>query len=403
MDAKVNIEKYTDKYFLRAYEILKKEGLNPFVRCQIFVREGPGIVDGIEEAVSFIRSNSDIEKNGGHIYGLNDGDAYEPLESLLVIEAPVLDIIRLETICLGIISFSLSKRNGVSDPDPSLIEQTVRSIVKKVSPRPVTYFGARHWLYKQDVCIARAAQAGGAVGASTDAGAELFGKEGAGTIPHILETIYDWKYGKNRAVCLSTSVFDKYMPSSIPRIALIDYNNHEIRDTIETIRKVPSVSAVRVDTCGENYGEGALKCTDFFTPAGIRKSEDEIDAMISTFFGIPLSYASVPESDRKYWFGRGVTVSGVFALRQALKDSGMEHIQIMLTSGFGDVSKVKAFTDAEKRLNVRLFDSLGIGGIYKSIYGTMDVVGVGASIDDIVPVSKKGRYYRPNPRFVRKL
>ena len=31
---------YTDKYFLYANQILKAEGLNPFVRAQIFIRKG---------------------------------------------------------------------------------------------------------------------------------------------------------------------------------------------------------------------------------------------------------------------------------------------------------------------------------------------------------------------------
>ena len=82
-----DFEKYTDKYFLRAYEILQKEKLNPFVRLQVFVRKGPGIVSGMAEAVQFIQKYSDLEKNGGRIYALLDGDSYEPLETLLMIEA----------------------------------------------------------------------------------------------------------------------------------------------------------------------------------------------------------------------------------------------------------------------------------------------------------------------------
>lgn len=398
---KPDIEKYTDKYFLRAYDILKQENLNPFVRAQIFVRIGPGTVSGIEEAVSFIRQNSDIEKNGGKVYGLKDGSSYDPLETLLLIESRVLDIVRLETILLGIISSSLSRKNGVQDPNPDSVERIVGEITSEISPRPVTYFGARHWSYKQDIMISKAAKAGGAVGASTDAGAELFGKEGAGTIPHILEAIYDWKFGTETAVLNATEAFDKYMDKSIKRIALVDYNNREIQDTIETVKKLPSVSAVRVDTCGENYGEGALTCKDFFDFSGNQKSPDEIDEMLSDFFKMPVSYSSIPEKDLKYWFGHGVTVSGIFALRNALDENDMNNVEIMLTSGFGDPEKVKAFTNAEKMLKTRLFDSLGVGGVYESIFTTMDVVAVGDSLDDMVPISKKGRFYRPNNRLVR--
>ena len=30
---------YTDKYFLRSKEVLQKEGLNPFIRAQLFIRD----------------------------------------------------------------------------------------------------------------------------------------------------------------------------------------------------------------------------------------------------------------------------------------------------------------------------------------------------------------------------
>ena len=71
---------------------------------------------------------------------------------------------------------------------------------------------------------------------------------------------------------------------------------------------------------------------------------------------------------------------------------------MLLTSGFGDVNKVKAFVAAEKALGIKLFDGLGVGGLYKPCRAaTMDIVGVGDSPDSILPLSKKGRSYNPNP------
>ena len=112
---------------------------------------------------------------------------------------------------------------------------------------------------------------------------------------------------------------------------------------------------------------------------------------------------SVPEEDRVCWFGNGVTVTGVFAVRDALNKNGYEHIEIMLTSGFGNPEKVRAFVRAEKLIGVRLFDSLGVGGIFDSREATMDVVSVGVSVDSFEPVSKQGRGYRKNPRLSRVL
>lgn len=388
-----DFEKYTDKYFLRAYEILQKENLNPFVRAQIFVRKGPGIMAGMEEAVSFIRSNSDLEKNGGRIYALSDGEPYEPLETILILEAPVLDIVRLETVYLGIISSSLAVFNDRQQLDLQTVEKRMRTVVDASENRPVTYFGARHWHYRDDAAISKAAIDGGAAGASTDIGAAYIHKEGSGTIPHALENIYAWKDGKANAVKNATIAFDKHMPTDVVRVALIDYNNREIDDTLQTVAAVPGLAAIRIDTCGENVGQGALSMKDIDG-----KKVPEIDALLNDFFG---KSVQVPAGDEKYWFGTGVSVTGVYAVRKALNENGFEKVQIMLSSGFGDVKKVEAFVKAEKIIGMKLFDSLGVGGIYDSRDSTMDIVAVGETIETMVQTAKVGRAYKPNPRLKR--
>ena len=390
---KPDFEKYTDKYFLRAYEILLKENLNPFVRAQIFVRKGPGIISGMDEMISFIRENSDLEKNGGRIYALSDGDSYDPLETILLLEAPILDIVRLETVYLGLISSSLAIFNDNRELDLQNAEQRMKDVVSVAGSRPVTYFGARHWHYKDDAAISKAAISGGAVGAATDAGAACIGKEGSGTIPHVLENIFAWKCGKENAVKEATIAFDKYMNDAVTRVALIDYNNRETDDALQTARAVPSLAAIRIDTCGENIGQGALSMNDFDG-----KSADEVGRCLHSFFG---KAVSVPAGDEKYWFGTGVSVTGVYAVRKALNENSFENLQIMLSSGFGDVKKVEAFTKAEEILGMKLFDSLGVGGIYESRDATMDVVAVGETIETMIPMAKVGRFYRSNPRLKR--
>lgn len=392
-EQKFDFEKYTDKYFLRAYEILQKDGLDPFVRAQVFVRKGPGIIAGMNEAVSFIRTHSDLEKNGGRIYALEDGTTYEALETILLLEARVSDILRLETVLLGILSSALAVYNDGRDPDLKAVEERMSSIVRASGNRPVIYFGARHWHYSADAALSKAAADGGAVGASTDIGAAAFGSEGSGTIPHALENIYAWSNGKENAVQNATAAFDKYMPETIPRVALIDYNNREIDDALQTAAAVASLSSVRIDTCGENIGQGALCVQDFDGKTPAQKQ-----AVLEKFFGKALQ---IPEEDEVYWFGAGVSVSGVYAVRKALDENGFEKIQIMLSGGFGKVEKVDAFSRAEKMLGLKLFDSLGVGGVYESRDATMDIVSAGASVDALEPTAKAGRFYRPNPRLKR--
>ena len=73
----------------------------------------------------------------------------------------------------------------------------------------------------------------------------------------------------------------------------------------------------------------------------------------------------------------------------------------MLSSGFGDIRKVRAFVKAEKELGIRLFDSLGVGQIFPVRAATMDIVGVGETIDNIRPISKVGRHEKSYKRLHR--
>ncbi len=381
-------EPYSDKYFLRTHQILNEEGLNPFVRAQIFIRKGPGKVGGIEEAVAMLDRYTQIRQNGGKVYALEEGADYGPKETLMVIEARVQDIIALETLYLGALSAETTRVNdGVESVDVVRAEEKMRRIVELADGRPVMYFGARHWSYREDAAIAAAAFRAGASSCSTDNGAFAFGQVGQGTIPHALENIYAYTCGKNDAVVEATKAFDRVIDPSVPRIALIDYNNKELDDSVAVAQALgEKLYAVRVDTCGENVAQGAL----------ISDRCEEAESWKKAGIQLP----SVGEPRAKYWYGTGVTVTGVYALRKALDQHGFSNVKIVLTSGFGDSKKVEAFLEAEKQLNVRLFDALGVGGIYEPCrMATMDIVAVGESPETLTPLSKVGRPYQANSRL----
>lgn len=359
---------YTDKYFIRANEVLKAKGLNPWIKAQVFIRKGPGKVYGIDEALDIINNYSPLVKNGGRVYALKEGANYNSKDTLMLIEARVQDIIELETMYLGVLSAETTKANDNHGVDLVQVKNNMKKVVETSQGRPVSYFGARHWRFDKDEEITKAAYEGGAISASTDIASRTFGQEGVGTIPHALENIMAWKYGYENAVAEATKAFDEVIDPSIPRIALIDYANKEIDDSIATAKSLDGkLYAVRVDTCGENIAQGAV------------------------------------EGNKKYWEGNGVTISGVKALREALDNNGYRNVKIILTSGFGDSEKVKAFVDAEKELGMKLFDSLGVGGVYKSRMATMDIVTVGDNLDNMIPMSKIGRRYNPNPNLELRL
>lgn len=381
-------EPYSDKYFLRTHEILEREGLNPWVRAQVFVRKGPGEIRGIDEAIAMIDKYTSLRANGGKIYTLPEGSQYGPRETMMVIEGPIQDIIALETLYLGAISAETTKRNeGISTVDTEAAQENMRRVVELAGDRPVIYMGARHWSYRDDAALAAAAFAGGASSCSTDAGALQVGQTGVGTIPHALENIYAWRSGKNNAVVEATLAFDRVIDPSVPRVALIDYNNRELDDSVAVAEALNGrLSAVRVDTCGENIAQGALI------------SPNSLEAEAWRHSGITLPDVDAPGA--KFWYGTGVTVTGVYALRKALDQHGFKDVKIILSSGFGDPEKVKAFVEAEKVLGVKLFDGLGVGGIMKPCrMATMDIVAVGDAPESMTSISKVGRPYNPNPRL----
>ena len=341
---KNKMQKYADKYFLRANDILKQDGLNPWVNMQVFARKGPGKVAGIQEAIDIIVNNSNIAEVGGRIYARTDGGVYQPKETLMNIVAPVQEIMELETVYLGVIAAALTRENDGKEVDLDAIRRNVEQVVELAGERPVLYFGARHWHYEMDQAIAKAAFDGGAKETSTDNGAETVGKKGVGTIPHASENIYAREFGMDDAVVKATEAFDRYIPPGVPRIALVDYNNREVRDSVATAKALEGrLFGVRVDTCGENIAEGGV------------------------------------EGNRKYWNGKGVTIEGTRVLRIGLDAAGYEGVKIVLSSGFSNPDKVRAFNQGEKKYGLRLYDAIGAGFLDQVRTTTADIVAVGDS------------------------
>jgi len=344
---------YIDKYFLRAKEILIKENINPTVKYQVFIRNG-GILAGIDEAIAIIQKYTKDVK----IWALKEGSEISPCETIMIIEAPIQNIIDLETMILGVISADTTVKTDGIKVDTDKVEEIMISLSSIAPDKPIAYFGARHWRWDEDFIIANACYRGGATSCSTDRGAGSFGQKGIGTIPHALEAIYHYTCGMDNAVVEATRAFDRHIDINVPRIALVDYANKEITDSIRVAQALKSrLYGVRIDTCGENYMEG----TNFYSHAE-----------------------------------KGVSIEGVKKVRLALNDNGFENVAIILSSGFGNPQKLHSFIKAEKELNMKLFDSLGIGGVYHSRMATMDIIEV-----EGFDVHKIGRPARPNNKLER--
>ncbi|NJB68807.1 nicotinate phosphoribosyltransferase [Desulfobaculum xiamenense] len=355
---------YTDAYFLRSRHILEREDLNPRVTMQIFLRQGPGRIHGIDEAVGIIGS---FAGNGGRnltVHALPEGAEYAPLETLMLIEGPIQDFIELETLYLGVIASATSERNGDPLPDPSAVERRAAAIREMLPDKQLMYFGSRHWHWTYDEEITRAAIRGGFDSCATDAGATASGLSGGvGTIPHALVLTFAHRVGMERATAEATLAFDRHMDPSIARIALVDTFNREVTDSIATAEALGSrLWGVRLDTAGENLGQGGT-----------------------------------PFDGRTHWTGNGVTVELVRNVREQLDAAGHNDVNIVLSSGFGDLEKIAAFKEGEARYG-RLFESIGIGSLFPARFATADIVRIEGR-----DIAKAGRGLHPNPRLRRVL
>ncbi len=334
-----NYREFTDKYFLRSEEILRKDGVNPYLRMQVFSRL-PGEVHGIEDVIEILE-NSPVKENGGHLYCVDEGEFCDANETVMVIDSYIQDSITYETVILGLLS--------EKDANLDAVYKNAREIVEAAEDKDVYYFGARHFHPDLDYDIAKACFEAGMKGCSTDNGAVHWNRKGVGTIPHILVLAYAAEYPEENATVKTALAFDKYIDENVPRIVLIDTFNREVSDSLEAAEKLKgNLSGVRIDTAGEN---------------AIQYSSEVV----------------LPEMgmDEKYLRGRGVKVQGIWGARRKLDEAGYHEVDIFLSSGF-DAEKTRAFVEADRvyqKMHGReLFRAIGTGSVYKSRHFTMDCV-----------------------------
>lgn len=320
---------YTDKYFNRTKEILKKDNQNPYVIMQIFCK-AHGILCGID----FLKMIFNKYKGDFKVSSLNDGDPIEPWVTVMTIEGQLSKFVHLETIYLGI----LARCSGIAS--------IVKECVNQAQTTPVFYYGSRFDSFYNQSTDGYAAIVGGAKDVSTDSNGYLIRKTGQGTMPHALIAAY------NGDTVKALLAFDKYIDPAVKRIALVDFNNDCVVDSLRCANALGNrLYGVRLDT-----------------------SEKLIDQS--------LVYMNEPHY--------GVCPELVFNVRHALNVNGYGYVKIIVSGGFNP-EKIRKFTE----LNVPV-DVYGIGSslLKNHIDFTADIVQV-----DGKPVSKVGRTYNPNPKL----
>lgn len=241
---------YSDKYFVRAREILVADDYHPHVTMQVFGKQH-AFLGGIDEAIAILKLCS-RDWPALMVHALYDGDEIEPWETVLLIEGPYDAFAHLETLYLG----ALARRTRVGT--------NTRRVVEAAAPKEVMFFPARHDHWLVQTGDGYAAHIAGAIGVSTDAQASWWGSEGIGTVPHALIAAYDGH------TVLATEKFADYIDPAVKVMTLVDFENDCVRTSLEVARALGDrLYGVRLDTSEMLVDQSVIPQMGRFKPTGV--------------------------------------------------------------------------------------------------------------------------------------
>ncbi|MEZ4414556.1 MAG: quinolinate phosphoribosyl transferase [Gemmatimonadota bacterium] len=336
--AKMRSGYYSDKYFVRAREVLKADGIDPEVTVQVFQKQRAWVA-GTDEAIAILK----LCLTDGYSFGdldvraLCDGDRAEPWEPVLQIQGPYAAFAHLETLYVGV----LSRRTKIAT--------NTRAVVEAAWPKSVMFFPARHDHWMVQTGDGWAAHIAGAIGVSTDAQASWWGSEGIGTVPHALIAAYGGDTVR------ATRALAAHVDEHVQIVALVDFDNDCVSTSLAVARALGArLYAVRLDTASTMVDRSLMDELGDFDP-------------------------------------RGVNARLVQKVRSALDGEGFRNVRIVASGGF-NADRIRVFEEAGVPV-----DSYGVGSalMHGSYDYTADVVQEGGR-----DLAKVGRRFRPSERLL---
>ena len=277
---------YSDKYYVRARDILEADNHHPRVTMQVFGKQH-AFLGGIDEAIAILKLCS-LDWQALDVHALYDGDEIAPWETVMLIEGPYDAFVHLETLYLGV----LARRTRVGT--------NTRRVVEAAAPKEVMFFPARHDHWLVQTGDGYAAHIAGAIGVSTDAQASWWGNSGVGTVPHALIAAYGGDTVE------ATRKFSEYLGPEVKLVTLVDFDNDCVTTSLRVAREMGSrLYGVRLDTSEMLVDRSVLPQMGRFKPTG-------------------------------------VTPQLVHNVRDALDQEGFTHVKIMVSGGF-TVEKIHQF------------------------------------------------------------
>jgi len=392
---------YSDKYFTRFGEVLRKARYNPKVLYQFFPRRDACVV-GIHEAIAILRTctgyyrdfdqsqqlfqqildveyalqsaiyDMDREKMDKafrdkwdireqlnalwvdkwdeiEVKALSDGEMAKNLEAIMTIQGDPNFFGYLETVLLGVIARASSTATAV------------KKVVSAANGKPILFFSARfdhHWVQATD---GYAALKAGANGVSTDANADYWGAESLGTIPHALIAAMGGDTVK------ASAEFDKYISETVNRIALVDWDN----DVIGTTK------AILKDMYEKKHKKRYIECESDLSDI-IGPGKGKMYAVRFDTSGSLRDKSVIPQDANSL----GVCPELVWRARREFDRIGADNLKIVVSGGF-NTERIELF----ERLEVPV-DIYGVGSslLKQKIDFTGDIVMVNDE-----PCAKYGR------------
>jgi nicotinate phosphoribosyltransferase len=212
----------TDIYFIRTEEILKKEGINPYVAMEITANGLPyewGVFCGLADVVNL------LEGLPVSLDAMPEGTFFHAHEPVLRIMGKYCDFCRYETAVLGFLCHA------------SGIASAAAHITLAASGRQVYSFGSRRQHPSIAAMIERSAWIGGVDGVSNTCAPA--GIPVVGTMPHAYVMCFDTPEDAWRS-------FETHAPEHVPRIMLCDTYCDEKSESLQAAGC--GATSVRLDT-----------------------------------------------------------------------------------------------------------------------------------------------------------
>ncbi|NIM49853.1 MAG: quinolinate phosphoribosyl transferase [Gemmatimonadales bacterium] len=329
---------YTDKYFVRAREVLLADNHHPRVLMQVFTKTH-AYLGGVDEAIAILKLCS-FSWDDLTVHALYDGDEIGPWETVMTIEGPYDAFAHLETLYVGV----LARRTRVGT--------NTRLVVDAAKPKEVMFFPARHDHWLVQTGDGYAAHIAGAIGVSTDAQASWWGSSGIGTVPHAIIAAYGGD------TVLAAQKFAQYMPKDVRVISLVDFDNDSVNTSLAVARALgEQLYGVRLDTSGTLVDRSVMDQMGSFDPTGVN-----------------------PQL--------------VWNVRKALDAEEFRHVRIVVSGGF-TVEKIRQFEESGVPV-----DAYGVGSSLFRDQGKYDFTADVVMLEG-KPCGKVGRVYQPNGRLER--